>query len=1034
MTLLARSAIPVLLFALFAPNAGVRAAAPDATAVEHFEKRVRPLLVEQCLKCHGADKARGGLRVDSEAALRRGGDSGPVVVPGKPDESLLLRAVRQTGTPKMPPESKLSDRQIADLATWIQAGALWPRDVASISTGPLPAPVKLLAPNASELRPHLQAWFRADVVELADGEPLVLWPDQSGRGRDLAPTRGVRTGGLGAAPKFMQRSTIMGRPAARFDTSSGIATSPDNPLDIKGNAALTLVLVMNLQANDSPHAYDGILGLGNPAAPGNPGKPLAALVQINREPGGHSLRLAGGWNHDAWVTGDSARALYDRPVILTIVKQPGPMRTSTSFHLNGERQKSVTGVETVPDIQHRRDIGLYLGKSLSWAGSIRGDVAEILVFNKALIDAEREGLEGHLADRYGLILPAQGQNTETTFTPEQRGFWAFQPVRDSAVPAVKNTAWVRSPLDAFVLAKLEAKGLQPAPPADRVTLLRRVTFDLTGLPPTPEEIESFVKDQSPDAFAKVVDRLLASPHYGERWGRHWLDVVRYAETTANDANAVMRYAWRYRDYVVEAFNRDLPYDQFLVEQLAGDLLPATSDRALTVRRIIATGFLMLGPKALAETDKEQARLDIVDEQIDVTSRAFLGLTVSCARCHDHKFDPIPTADYYALAGIFRGTEPFRDDVANASMWQEWPLPVGPGETPLVVMAPREGKPTNLRIHQRGNLFTLGPVVPRRFPQILTPRDKQPAFGSQSGRLELARWISSKDNPLTARVMVNRLWQHHFGTGLVATSDNFGARGELPSHSELLDWLASRFVERGWSIKAMHRLLLLSSTYQMSSRPDERALQVDPGNRLLWRMPRRRLDAESLRDSLLAISGRLDRTLKGDEASEFLYREGEVIDKKRDFFRPNQVKADHPFYTQSRRRSLYLPVVRNALPDVLALFDASDPNAVTAVRNDTTVASQALFLLNHPFVREQALAFSRRLLDAKLSDAERLALGYRLALGREPRDNERGDAAEFLKKYQSQAIAKGRTEAQAQTAAWQSLCQTLLCRNEFLYVD
>jgi hypothetical protein len=732
------------------------ARAAEPAAVEHFEKKIRPLLAERCWKCHGPEKTRGGLRLDSAAGIEKGGESGRVIVPGKPEESLLIKVVRQSGDLKMPPKERLKDQEVAELVRWIRSGANWP-------TG-------------------------------------------------------------------------------------------------------------------------------------------SATVQLPKEP----------------------------------------------FH----------------------------------------------------------------------------------FTSEQKAFWAFQPVKVTTPPATR-LSWGQSPLDRFILAKLEAAGLSPAPPADKRTLLRRVTFDLTGLPPTPQELDAYLADNSPDAFARVVDRLLASPHYGERWARHWLDLVRYADTTANDANAVMRYAWRYRDYVAGAFNKDKPYDQFIIEQLAGDLL---SD-GKSAEQVIATGFLMIGAKALAETDKEQSRIDIVDDQLDVTGQAFLGLTIGCARCHDHKFDPIPTLDYYSLAGIFRSTEVFRDEVRNASMWQEWPLPAAKGEKPIIVMAPKEGKPADLRVHKRGNRLTLGVVAPRRFLQILAGENHTPLATKQSGRLELARWIASKDNPLTARVMVNRLWQHHFGTGLVATSDNVGTRGEKPSHPELLDWLAWRFAHEGWSLKAMHRLMLLSSTYQMSSVPNEQALRIDPGNRLLWRMPRRRLDAESLRDSLLAISGRLDRTIGGDEGSEFLYKAGEVIDQKRDFFRPSQLKADNPYYTNSVKRSLYLPVVRNALPDVLALFDAADPNGVTTVRNDTTVPSQALFLLNHPIVREQSLHFARSLLaDAGTKDEDRVRSAFRRVLGRFPTPAETQDALAFIQLYGSRARSKGRSENDSRTAAWQSYCQMLFCSNEFLYVE
>ncbi len=736
-----------LILCLAAP-----ALAADTPTPDLFEKEVRPLLANRCWKCHGPEKQKGGLRLDSAAAVAKGGSTGPVVKPGKPEESLLIEAISYKGDTRMPPDGKLKEKEIAALVAWVKAGAAWP--------------------------------------------------------------------------------------------------------------------------------------------------------------GGELVKAAG-------------------------------------------------------------------------------------------------------------------------FTPEQKAFWAFQPVRDPPVPGVKRTDWAGSPLDAFILAKLEEKGLSPAQRADRRTLIRRVTFDLTGLPPTPPEIDAFLADTSPDAFAKVVDRLLASPHYGERWGRHWLDVARYADSTANDANAIMRYAHRYRDYVVSAFNNDKPYDQFVLEQLAGDLLPPTSDINAAIEHVIATGFLMIGPKALAETDKEQTLLDIADEQIDATSRAFLGMTVGCARCHDHKFDPIPTVDYYALAGIFRGTEILKDRERNSSMWWEWPLFQAPGDKPFMVMAPKEGKATTLRVHTRGNRFTLGAEAPRHFLQIVAGENQPALTTTQSGRLELARWVASKDNPLTARVMVNRLWQHHFGTGLVATSDNFGSRGEKPSHPELLDWLASRFMASGWSVKALHRLILLSSTYQMAGTPNPAAAQADPGNRLLWRFPRLRLEAEALRDAMLAVSGQLDRTLGGGDAIEVVWKAGEVIDAKRGFV-VNTVNGNHPVY-RAPRRSLYLPVIRNALPDVLSLFDAADPYAVAAVRNETTVPSQALFMMNNPLVREQAQLFAKSLLaDTKMNDEERVRSAYLRALGRPPSTQEVVEAGTFLKEYV--ASVKGKPEAEARTAAWQGLCQMVFCMNEFLYVE
>ncbi len=937
-----------------------------------------------------------------------------------------------------------------------------------------------LSPNAGDLAKTLQLWLRADDLALADGESVFVWPDHSGHGRDFSATKGVRPEGVGLPAKFAKESTLQRRPAVRFETTTGLAASPHNPVAIRGDAELTMLLVINLQSHDTQPPYDGVIGIGNPANPtGDPGKPLAALVQINRGED-HALHFAGGWNHDASLGSGSFKPLYGKSIILSVTKRPGPIHSTTRFFINGELANKSTdapleGRDTVPDIQHRTDIGAYMGKALSWAGTFRGDVGEVIVYNKALTDPDRAAVEGHLAEKFGIVLASQVAATRATFTPEETSFWAYQPVRNATPPSVKNEAWIKSPLDRFILAKLEENNLAPAPPADKRTLIRRVTFDLTGLPPSPEEIEAFLKDESPQAFGKVVNRLLDSPHYGERWGRHWLDVVRYAESTANDANAVMRFAWRYRNYVIDAFNRDLSYDQFIIEQFAGDLLPPTDDLNARIRRTTATGFLMIGPKALAETDKEQSRLDIVDDQIDVTGRAFLGLTIACARCHDHKFDAIRAVDYYALAGIFRSTEPFKDEARNASMWWEFPLFQAPGEKPFMVMAPKETTPRNLRVHLRGNRFTLGQVVPRGFPQVLAsgaasaPRSDANAtnnrgagaaplarsFGSSfatSGRLELAQWIASKDNPLTARVMVNRIWQHHFGQGLVATSDNFGERGERPSHPELLDWLATRFVESGWSMKAMHRLMCLSATYQQSSQSSEvgarnaelnagvphSALRIptlaDPGNRLLSHFQRRRLSAEELRDAVLVASGKLDREPGADEGSAVVWDLADRLDDKRGF-RTNAMPASHPLYTDFTKRSIYLPVVRNLLPDVLALFDAADPNGVTTLRNDTTVPSQSLFLLNSPLLRKQSLHFAQRLLaDEKATDAQRLQRAHELAFGRQPEPDELAQGHTFLDAYFTAPETRTRPQHEWRLTTWQSYCQALLCQNEFIYLE
>lgn len=1023
---------------------GMRAVGDDSAAVDHFEKRVRPLLVSRCHKCHAGDVAKGGLRLDSAGAVRKGGETGPAVLPGKPDESLLIQAVRHQNGLEMPPDGKLSDAQIADLVQWVRQGLVWPDAApAAIPSSTPTAQGTSLSPNDSSLAPHLQLWLRADVLTLNDGEAVTVWPDQSGHARDFSATRGIRSGGVGQPAQFVRESLLRKRPAVRFQPASGLAASADNPLPIEGDAGTTIILVLDLPPQTAPPAHLGIFGLGDPAnSSGDPERPLAFLVQINRDED-HALHLAGGFNHDVSLGPGSFKSYFGKALILTVRKEPGPMNRTTRFFLNGQANdtpngEAQAGTQAVPDIRNRTDIGAYLGQALPWGGGFHGDIGEVIVYDKALSDEERLGVEAYLSEKFAITLPSQIEATRVTFTPEELAHWAYQPVKAAVLPRVTAESWIKSPIDRFILAELERQGLPPAPPADKRTLLRRATFDLTGLPPTPKEIDSYLEDDSPEAFEKVVNRLLESPQYGERWGRHWLDVVRYAETTANDANAVMRYAWRYRNYVIDAFNRDLPYDEFIREQLAGDVMPPTDDLSVRIRRVIATGFLMVGAKALAETDKEQSRLDIVDDQIDVVGRAFLGLTIACARCHDHKFDAVRTVDYYALAGILRSTEPFRDESRNATMWWEFPLFQAPGEEPFVVMAPKETLPRNLRVHVRGNRFTLGAVVPRGVLQVLgaATESASPAWTSEgSGRWELAQWIADRRNPLTARVMVNRIWQNHFGRGLVGTSDNFGTRGERPSHPELLDWLASQFVERGWSVKSLHRLIMLSSTYQQACRPSPAAGQRDPDNRLLSYFPRRRLAAEELRDAVLAVSGQLDLKPATSDATEVLWKAAEVIDDKRGF-RPNRMQVDHPIYTEFMKRSVYLPVVRNQLPDVLSLFDAADPNGVTPLRNDTTVPSQSLFLLNSVLIRQQARAFAQQLLaDSQAGDDDRLRRAHERALGRPPTDVELQEGREFLAAYvASTTTANSPSDAETVLAAWQSYCQALFCLNEFLYVD
>ncbi len=1070
----------------------------DGPSTEHFEKKVRPLLAAHCSRCHGPEKPKGGLRLDSLAGMKAGGETGPIVVAGKPDESLLIEAVRYAGDLKMPPKGRLAGDEIAALVDWVRAGAPWP---------------------------------------------------------------GPESSTKAANPTF---------------------------------------------ASPSP----------------------------------------------------------------------------------GE---------------------------------------------------------------------------------EPKAFWAFQPVRDPVPPPVKNPAWVESPIDRFILAGLEANHLSPAPPVDKRILIRRVTFDLTGLPPTPGEVAGFLSDGTPDAFARLVDRLLASPRYGERWGRFWLDLARYADSNGMDENVAYAPAWRYRDYVIAAFNEDKPYDRFLKEQIAGDLLPS-ADGPAAHSRITATGFLVLGPKMLAEDDPMKMEMDIIDEQVDTVSKVFMGLTLGCARCHDHKFDPLPTADYYSLAGIFKSTKSMQNhsvvamwneralgdpkqtaalaahreavaaktaevkkvgDEARAALKRELrshvadyllttglmeraegfrrsilagtggdkttglllreaesfqrgnvgvdrefygpgigvilnvgPLPnfaeydfevptagvfqvelryaaadprpvrvklngedlgsdvagmltgswgpdsqrwtvaglgsLKPGKTTLrieraggpiphfdkVALVPRtlpadvnladlksseslalnrglnpkilerwtsvlarakanpnsvfrpwielagrsfavpgdpagairarlgldpgpkelaaryqrlfdeaagagpdvagadpalaafrkviddpdgplsvakqadayfpadvrsrlvalredlkaiqakappvavamavedQKKPTNLKVHIRGSHLTLGEEVPRRFPRIVAAKDQTPIGDDRSGRLELAEWLTRSDHPLTSRVMANRLWLWHFGQGIVRSPDNFGRLGERPTHPELLDWLARRFVESGWSMKAMHRLILRSATYQMSTRHNEAASVADPENRLRWRFDRRRLEAEAIRDSMLAVSGLLDTTMGGSRLAV----------KTHDYVNSTGASQKSALYDVNLR-SVYLPVIRSGLYPVFQAFDFADPSSSSGQRVPTTVAPQALFMMNDPLALRTSADWAERLrARTDLNDAGRVRLAYENAYGRAASDEECARALEYLSRFDALLTSKGVKDADRPARKWQAMAQSILAASEFISIE
>jgi cytochrome c553 len=891
---------------------------PQAAQAEFFEKSVRPVLAASCFECHGPDKQKGGLRLDSRAAILTGGDSGPAVVPGKPEESLLISAIGYHDSPRMPPKGKLKGDAVAALTTWVRQGAPWPE----------------------------------------------------------------------------------------------------------------------------------------------------AAVQARPTPSGEGFKI----------------------------------------------------------------------------------------------------------------------------TAKDREFWSFQPVTDPPLPQVQDRSWPKTSLDHFVLARLEANGLRPVAPADKRTWIRRVTFDLVGLPPMVEEIDAFLQDDRPDAGARVVDRLLASPHYGERWARHWLDVARYGEDQAHTFQArKYPHGYRYRDWLVRVLNDDMPYDRFIREQIAADLL----DGADRWQHLPALGFSSLGPVYYGDAKK----LDQYDDRIDTLTRGFLGLTVACARCHDHKFDPIPTRDYYALAGVIAGTEyieahqvppeaaePYKHaqaaveaqtreidqflaaetarlpqaltadlprymvaawklrnrlktqpkatvaqvarqeklnsfvlervveyvasatpetrpqlagwlellgrqdakadlsadagataevqreaeafqhrvqalleqraartatagsggpeqeppplDKADAKLLEEifgnrglFSVPrnrveevlsaepkaklaalraelerrkkAPPLQLPLLHTLKDGANPVTMKVHIRGNPETLGEEAPRRFLSILGGAP----FTKGSGRLELAQAIAHKDNPLTARVMVNRVWKHHFGRGLVRTPSNFGTLGERPTHPELLDHLASRFVASGWSLKALHRDIVLSATYALGCQLDARNHETDPENRLLWRMNRRRLEVEAWRDAMLAVANTLDRTVGGPSL---------------DLAKPD-----------NRRRTLYAAVSRHELNSLLRLFDFPDPNITSDERPVTTVPLQQLFVLNSEFMVRNAKALAARLTGGPdEGDASRIRQAFLHLYGRPATEPEVQLGQEFL----AAAELGGDSGGETRLTRWEQYAQVLLSASEFLYVD
>jgi hypothetical protein len=768
-----------------------------------FETRIRPVLASRCVQCHGGAKLNNGLRVDRRDALIRGGDSGPAIVPGRPDQSLLIRAIRQVDDLKMPPApaQRLSDTIVADFEHWIRDGAIWPKE-------------------------------------------------------DAAST---------------------------------------------------------------------------------------------------------------WKAADGTQAVASR--------------------------------------RH----------------------------------------------------------------------WAFRSVVKSTPPE-DLSGWSANAVDRFISQGLRSHGLQSADAAPKHVLLRRAYFDLIGLPPTPEDVRLFIADDSPGAFDRVVDKLLASPQYGERWGRYWMDVARYADTAGDNADYPVPEAHLYRDYIIDSFNADKPYDQFLREQIAGDLL-AKQNPERYAERVTATGFLALS-RRYATAPYELWHLTLEDT-IDTVGRACLGMTLRCARCHDHKFDPVPTADYYRLYGIFASTRfpyagseelvsmkfgrrafaplvpdraatprlvAYRNEIdvdhkelarlessrpgkgASASRLKSLQRRLrvlersGTPDALPVAYAVSEGTVADANIQLHGEPGQPGAPVARGAPQFLPDFQGAVPTPNESGRLELADWIASPHNPLTARVMVNRIWQHHFGRGIVATPSNLGTRGSPPTHPELLDWLTASFIEHGWSIKWLHRVIMSSRTYQLASTGDSRNEAADQSNRWYWRFERQRLDAEAIRDAMLEVAGTLDTARPGRHPFP------DIADWTWTQHFP--FKAAYP----SNHRSVYLMTQRLHRHPFLGLFDGPDTNTTTDVRSSSTVPLQALFLMNSQFMRETAAAFAERSCREAPAKRDRIRRMEQLAYNRLPTADETARAEDYLAQFRTLALSTGLSPTRADSEAWLSYARVILTANEFFYVD
>ena len=750
------------------------------------------------------------------------------------------------------------------------------------------------------------------------------------------------------------------------------------------------------------------------------------------------------------------RAFFENRIRPVLVKRCYECHSADAKKLGGKllldtREGVLTGGESGPVLRPGQPDQSLLLDSLHWRDDLEMPPDEPLP--PQVINDFAEWV------RMGAPDPRTGKAVTVEAKPVDH--WAFQPIADPAPPAVRGGDWAVDPIDRFILAGIERAKLRPVKDAAPAVLNRRLHFDLIGLPPTLAETTAFVADfekRGRRATEELVDQLLASPHFGERWGRHWLDVARYGESNGNDGlsrNPTFRHAWRYRDYVIAAFNDDRPFDQFVREQIAGDLLPAADDRERD-RQLVATGFLALGAKP-AKAMNNNFAMDVVADQIDVVSAGLMGLSVACARCHDHKHDPIPTRDYYALAGIFTSTETMWGRAARIGLTApQTPLhelksaprvPTPPEaaakikeveaktpnrvpdkpkfkyapDAPLAMGVRDAKKIADCKLNIGGESKKLGPVVPRGFLSACQTDNTAYRFGTNnSGRLELARWLTAADHPLTARVMVNRVWLHLFGQALVGTPDDFGIYGDRPSHPELLDHLATRFRRQGWSLKRLVRDIVLSRTYRQGSSATAEAVAADPDNRWYGRHRRRRLDAESLRDRMLFASGELDRRPGQGSAIQHLDL---LINQAGNLHRP------------SNHRSVYLCYLRNSPPPELAAFNLPDGVGVKGRRDVTTIPAQALHLLNNPFVVGQSGRFAESLLRHYPADREpRIVAAFASALGRLPTAAEIKGADRLVRDIETELLFTITNSDERRRKAWAALGQSLFAASEFRYVD